>query len=121
MSHLKGSDPAEVFSAASVDALDPTEIYEARERRIDDYLSTALTIEDALRSNLAAINADLMRQALYVEHALRDVQGESLTSIEAAQAQESALNDLLRIAKQIDRYAQLEIKLRAEKPGSGSG
>ena len=93
---------------------------ERRNQRIEDYLRAALESPNPLAANLGAANSDLMA----VQHALQQAIDTALSQTKPTLAELETLlpgiDYLLKIAKQIDRFSQLEIKLKPAEPDLAS-
>jgi hypothetical protein len=85
---------------------------EIRRKRIQDYRNSALAEEDLLRANLGASNADLLEMALWMKEQWDKTVGRAANSREELSQQRAWVEDYLRIARQSDRYSQLEINFR---------
>lgn len=89
-----------------------TEMADPRAERIDQYIKDSLVIDDPLEANIGFVNADLMLMA----HALRNAVGETLhqsaESLREVAELMPAIENYLKISKQIASMTQLTIKLR---------
>jgi hypothetical protein len=94
-----------------------------RLKRIRDYQQEALGNPDALQANLAAINGDLMRIAYRLMKATDQALGRCPRPLEDLPGLLPAIETCSQLARQIDRLAQLDVRLRAAQgnkcaPGS---
>jgi hypothetical protein len=85
---------------------------EIRRKRIQDFRSSALAEEDHLRANIGVLNADFLEMALYIKEEWDKSVGQPANAHAALVQRRVLVDDYLRLARQFDRYAQLEIKLR---------
>jgi hypothetical protein len=106
------SDDKSQVPAAGAGADDSSDETERRLKRIREYRRTALAVEDPLRANLGAVNADLLEMATQTKEQWNKTV-ERATDSRAELVQRRVLvDDFLRLTRQSDRYSQLEIKLR---------
>ncbi len=92
----------------------------ARLTRITDYLADALEKEDALGTNLGSINSGLMRLALWLEETIEQDIENGPPNPERIERILPALETQLRLTRQIDRFAQLELRTTtAPRPETG--
>ena len=92
---------------------------DVRLQRILDYVKEASEKRDALDATLGAVNGDLLLIARRLKQELDDFLHRPSESAEELLLAQSVFDQHLRVAKQIDRFAQLDIKLRAaENEGS---
>jgi hypothetical protein len=82
-----------------------------RLRRIRDFLDEALAKDNALEANLGAINSDLMVMAYQLRDAIDDALAEGSGALDDFRNLVPALGSYLGIIKQIDRFAQLELRV----------
>lgn len=87
----------------------------ARLDRISDYQASALAKEDPLQANLGSINSGLMGIAVQMDVVIQRMWSGKTESIERIQKTLPALDAYLRVARQIDRYAQIELKASAPR------
>lgn len=87
----------------------------ARMERIAAYINESIRRSDGLEANLGVANGELMQLASRVTESLQQIlardRNESVTSDRCY----PALDVLLRVHRQIDRYSQLEVKLRGQR------
>ncbi len=88
---------------------------DVRLQRIMDYVKEASEKPDALDATLGAINGDLLLIARRLRQELDDFLDRPSESAEELLLAQSVFDQHLRVAKQIDRFAQLDIKLRAAR------
>ncbi len=84
--------------------------HEARLRRVNDYQVASLAKPDALAANLGSINSGLMRVALWLDAAIESALESGPRSVERIQRLLPAIDTHLRIARQVDRFAAIEIR-----------
>jgi hypothetical protein len=105
----------DVFSNSMSDA-EPDDMSSAddddlRLTRIAEYGHEALRKDDALRANLAALNAGLLEIAFRSEIAVKNsIQSAGVNILKNPDVQR-ALRTHLIIARQVDRYANLDVRL----------
>jgi hypothetical protein len=91
--------------------------HEARLSRLRDYQVSSLGREDALQSNLGSINAGLMRVALWLEEIVQETMEGGPRTMERLQRISPAIETHLRVARQVDRFSQIELRaVGARKP-----
>jgi len=83
----------------------------ARLRRVEDYQNDALAKKNALEANLGSINAGMIRIAVWLDDILERTMGSELPSVELLQKISPAIDTQLRVARQIDRFANLELRV----------
>ena len=88
---------------------------DVRLQRIMDYVKEASEKRDALDATLGAVNGDLLLIARRLRQELDDFLNRPSESAEELLLAQSFFDQHLRVAKQIDRFAQLDIKLRAAR------
>jgi hypothetical protein len=86
---------------------------DVRLQRIMDYVKEASEKRDALDATLGAVNGDLLLMARRLRQELDDFLNRPSQSTEELLLAQAVFDQYLRLAKQIDRFAQLDIKLRA--------
>lgn len=106
------------------DAVDVAHLHEARLSRVRDYQAKSLAKEDDLEANLGSINSGLMRVALWLDEAIEEALESGPRSIERLKRMLPAIDTHLRVARQVDRFAQIEIRAaesRKAKVSSDAG
>lgn len=86
--------------------------HDRRVERIADYVSEALDADDPLEANLGAVNADLMFMAYRLKQVVGDSLRESPETIRAMAEVMPAVDNYLKVTKQIGSMSQLVVKLR---------
>ncbi len=90
---------------------------DARVRRIMDLLREALAREGALEANLGAVNSDLMLMGYRLKRAIDEAMG-TAAALDQFQRLMPAVESYLRLTRQMERLAQLSLRLEAPgKPG----
>jgi len=92
------------------DVIEGAHIHEARLSRVRDYQAKSLAKEDDLEANLGSINSGLMRVALWLDEAIEQALESGPRSIERLKRMLPAIDTHLRVARQVDRFAQIEIR-----------
>ncbi len=105
-------EPAD--TAPLADGPAPSEIDQLRLQRILEYAAQALSNSRVLESNLASINSGLLKMALWLEQTIEEATTRTPMTPERMQRVYRAIDTHLRVARQIDRFAQIE--LRAAHP-----
>ncbi len=82
-----------------------------RLRRIMDYRQEVLAKADALEANLGAVNSELMSIGYRLHQAIEAAMEVAPGALDDFQKLMPAIDNYLRIAKQIDRFAQLDLRL----------
>lgn len=83
-----------------------------RLQRVADYQSDAAALPDPLRANLALMNAGLLRIGQAIDEAVDQALRDGPTTIEQLDRLRPTIEMYLRITRQVDRFAQLELKTR---------
>ena len=84
--------------------------HEARLGRVHDYLTNSLKKKDALEANLGSVNSGLIRVALWLDETIAKTIESGPHSIEHVESVQPAIDTHLRVARQVDRLAQIEIR-----------
>ena len=79
--------------------------------RIHDYQREGLAKGDALEANLAAISGDLMLMAFRLNQGIELATGATAIPVERMGKLLGAIDMSLKVARQIDRFAQLDHRL----------
>jgi len=91
--------------------------HEARLRRVLDYQANALAKEDALEGSLGSINSGLMRMSLWLDEAIEQAMESGPPHVERLEQILPAIETHLRVTRQVDRFAQIEMRANeARKP-----
>ncbi len=91
--------------------------HELRLRRIREYLHESLCKDDSLESNVGAINSGLLRMAQWIEEVLEDAMSDGSQNLDRLKRLMPAIEAQLKIARQVDRFAQIELRaVEARKP-----
>ena len=109
--HYDGLDDENVLQDAS-DIGEPQDDT-ARERknaRIDEYEMAALKKYDPLAACLGSLTADLMHISSALGDAIKTTLAAGPNDLESVRRIAAALNDQLRVTRQIERFAQLEVR-----------
>lgn len=88
----------------------------SRLQRIDEYRQEALAQPDALRANLGALNSDLMRMAYRLNRATNRALAHTSDLLQEFNTVGPAVAACLQVARQVDRLAQLELRLQGPPP-----
>jgi hypothetical protein len=91
-----------------------------RLERIRDYQRQALAHPDALLANLGAINSDLMKLAYRLLQSTNSALARCRGSQEDVEAVLPTVGVCSQIARQVDRLAQLEWRLRVPQAGGAA-
>ena len=86
------------------------EYREARERRVVDYLADSLAKRDPLEANVGSINSGLMLAALELDEFIRQRFQRDPGDPERLRRAMPAIDALLRVTRQVDRFAQLQLR-----------
>ncbi len=86
-----------------------------RLKRVQDYQSQALAKTNALEANLGSVNSGLMGISLQLDHAIRKTLDASPDMIERVQKLLPTIETHLKVARQIDRFTQLELQMSASR------
>jgi len=84
--------------------------HEARLRRVLDYQANSIAKEDALEANLGSLNSGLMRMSLWLDEAIEQAMESGPTNVERLEQILPAIDTQLRVMRQVDRFAQIEMR-----------
>jgi hypothetical protein len=87
----------------------------ARQQRLEEFEMAGLDKPDHLEALLVCGTADLIDIAFMVGAVVKGSLAAAPATADTVQNIEPALNDLLRVTRQIDRFAQLELRLASER------
>ena len=93
----------------------PAEQATARWDRIHRYTDAALKNPDEFESNLSLVTASLLGIAFRQQQLLECATERCADSPKKLERQRVALDDFLRVTKQIERYMQLELRSRESR------
>jgi hypothetical protein len=83
-----------------------------RRQRIADYLTEALRQDNSLRANLGAVNCDLLHLVYDLKQAIAEALGVD-PALGQFQGLLPAIDYWLRVSKQVERLAQLDLQFDA--------
>ena len=86
-----------------------------RHRRIAEYRAQSLAKSDPLAANIASANSDLFEMGDHLAAGLREAMSSGALTTEELPSLQATLEQVLRLNKQIERFAQLEIRLEMAK------
>ena len=109
-----GKSPLQVTDQEAVDT------HEVRVRRVLDYQANSLGKEDALEANLGSINSGLMRVALWLDETIEQAIESGPRTVERLQGLLPAIDTHLRVTRQIDRFAQTELRAAESRRPRGN-
>lgn len=92
------------------------DLADRRTARIAEYLAHSLDYGDPLHANVGAVNADLL--LLMADRLRQLLEAAPWASLKDFESLKPAIDSLLRIHKQIDRFAQLEARLMPQPDGA---
>ena len=113
------SPPAAEVPPTALDEAD-ADRHDARLRRVHEYLASSLAKEDALEANLGSINSGLMRMALGLDEAIEAFMESGPRTVDRLQRMLPALETHLRVTRQVDRFAQLEVRSHQARQPKGA-
>ena len=93
---------------------------EARLNRVLDYQAASLEKENALEANLGSINSGLMRIGLWLDETIERAIESGPRTIERIQELMPAIDAHLRVTRQVDRFAQVELRAAESRKPSGA-
>jgi hypothetical protein len=88
---------------------------QARMIRVQEYLADSLVKGDHLEANLGSINGGLMRICVSLDEVVHRGMSVSTVTVERIQRLLPAIETYLRLTRQIDRFAQLELRTAAAR------
>ena len=91
-----------------------------RQRRILDYATESLAKLGPLEANLGLINSDLMGMAYRLKQAIEKAM-EPAAKLEDFENILPAIENFQKLARQIDRFAQLELRVRNSQSADKNG
>jgi hypothetical protein len=94
------------------------------QRRLDSiatYLAASLAKRNPLLATVGSVNSGLMSINLFLEESLLQALAAASSSIEQLQKLQPAIDMYLRVTRQIDRFAQLEIKGKSRSASPRDG
>jgi hypothetical protein len=112
--------PQPVESLPTRDSRSIAECREARLSCVMDYQANSLEKTDALEANLGSINSGLMRIGVSLDETIQQALESSPRTLESVQRLLPAIETHLRLTRQVDRFAQIEVRAaesRKPKPG----
>lgn len=104
---------------AVAESAQPARFHHARMSRVLDYQLSSLQKDDPLEANLGSINSGLMRVALWLDESIEHSMEIGPRNVERLSRILPAIEAHLRVTRQVDRYAQLELRAveaRKRKP-----
>jgi hypothetical protein len=118
---LGGVDVPSQADALTERAIDKTfaDVHEARLGRVLDYQAGSLAKEDALEANLGSINSGLMRVALWLDETIEEAMESGPRTVERLQRILPAIDTHLRVTRQVDRFAQIELRASGARKRGG--
>jgi len=93
---------------------------EARLSRVRDYQAASLENENALEANLGSINGGLMRIALWLDETIERALESGPRTVERIQEVMPAIDAHLRVTRQVDRFAQVELRAAESRKSTGA-
>jgi hypothetical protein len=103
------TDAASASAATTGLAADDSD---ARMTKLRHYVAQALATIDPLEAHLGLVNTDLLMLAYAMKAKILESMDVSSAAVDVTDQTTRAVDQYLRVSKQIERYAQLEIKLR---------
>lgn len=104
---------------AVAEASRPTNSHDARLSRVLDYQASSLQKDDPLEANLGSINSGLMRVALWLDETIEQAMVSGPPNVERLSRILPAIDTHLRVTRQVDRIANIELRAaEARKPKS---
>lgn len=92
-----------------------TQHEQARRKRVDDYQREALGMKDPLAANLGSMSGSLMRTSLWFEEAISDAMTMQIPTVDGLQRILPAIETQLKLTRQVDRLAQLSMKIAEDR------
>jgi hypothetical protein len=112
--------PQTVESIPTRDNRSKAEIREARLSCVMNYQAKSLEKTDALEANLGSLNSGLIRIGVSLDETIQQALESSPRTLESVQRLLPAIETHLRLTRQVDRFAQIEVRAaesRKPKPG----
>ena len=88
--------------------------------RVLDYQTASLAREDALEANLGSINSGLMQIALWLDETISRTIEQGPRTVEQLPAVLPAIDAHLRVTRQVDRFAQIELRAAEARRPAGA-
>lgn len=105
----KAVEPAAVEQVVTGDSAGATK--DNRVQRIMDYLESSLRKRDALQATIGAVNSDLMLIGYRLKQVVQTAMDTTPAALDEYGKLMPAVESLLKVFKQIDRFTQLEVRL----------
>lgn len=104
--------PSQQSTTAASVSIEQTasERHVARLKRLHDFQTSSLAKDDPLEATLGSVNSGLMGIAFWLDEVLTDAMESGPPSIERLQRMLPAIEAHLRVTRQVDRFAQLELR-----------
>lgn len=96
--------------AAKPKPKEPT-LEEVRFARVDEYQQKALKVSNPLRAILGSVNSDLCKVGFHVAHTVIEAAKQIDRSTDRLHQLTPNIDVQLRVARQVERFAQLELRL----------
>ena len=109
---------------AVAEAARPSKSHDARLSRVLDYQASSLQKDDPLEANLGSINSGLMRVALWLDETIEQAMVSGPPNVERLSRILPAIDTHLRVTRQVDRFANIELRAaeaRNPKPSDNNG
>jgi hypothetical protein len=117
--HDARKDPARTPIAAARSGIDAEqELDDLAASRLRDYLRESLLQASATVAALASVNHGMFQIARKLEAAIRDALSEEPLTLEQTSEIQPMLNTYLRMVREIERYAQTQMRAAAPRENS---
>ncbi len=95
--------------------LPASQFQQARRQCVQNYLAHSLAQRDPLRAGFGAINADLMAVAQPIADLLKRGLSSPTLTIDSAQKMMPVLDTYHRLARLMERFGQLDVRIASER------
>ncbi len=111
---VKIAPQAAEVAPATVEVAKTGSDIEARLKVANDYLSKSLEKQDPLEANLGSVNSGLIRVAVQLDETLRKAIESGPRTLEFMHQLEPSIELVLKLARQIGRFADVELRASKE-------
>ena len=111
---IDAAPQAAVIAPAPVEVAKTCSVIEARLKVVNEYLSKSLAKRDPLEANLGSVNSGLIRVAVQLDETLRKAIESGPRTLEFMHQLEPSIELALKLARQIGRFADVELRASKE-------
>ena len=93
------------------------ELQKRRRRRAEEYHGRVLSEPDPLKATLGSINAEMMQMCIALDEAIHQRLFAGPPTLERIMRHAAAMELQLKLSRQVERFAQLELRAENSRPG----